>query len=294
MEFLRSQELPADPPDASFREARGLKLIIAPVFLALAVLAFPPIFRWVFDPKPTSTLALGLVSVILALVGAAAGHDLKMSFRSTNWILRAWPRGLLVKYRSFRNAHLPEEGPIAVLFAPHEIEGIGRLIRWVPTKRGRKRKEILLDIVLVEGDYGELAERLERERREIEACPTPFIGFKDTYRTVRLVDGRVLRIEWDTTAATTVPGLDEALENLERLVPIRQEPWEGQGVETKVELPVDPADEARLRELAAAGRTLEAVRLARRIYGVPLKEARERVDALGPTGRGAGTGAGPA
>jgi hypothetical protein len=133
-----------------------------------------------------------------------------------------------------------------------------------------------LEIKLRDPGLDELKERIAHERKR--RIPSRF-GSKGVFRhyPVRVRGDDVIQIDWRDTQTATAPGLKAAAAILARRFPAR-----GQ---TERERPdADALDrhgqEAEILNLVEAGRTIQAVKLTKRLYGFSTTDAKIFIDDL--------------
>jgi hypothetical protein len=201
--------------------------------------------------------------------------------RPSNWLLRAATEGLYVKFRSFLNHRLPEADAIVVLIPKNAVT-------WVRSHRSRSWRvsdkdveteridRFLLEIKLAGVDLAPLREALEAERNRW--VPGKRAGrSRFGHAPVRVVDDDIVQIEWRSNTSRTTPALGVALERLAASYPVAP------AVETEIGRPsqgLGPEHEAQLREHVERGERIEAMTLARRLYGISLTEAKKKIDEL--------------
>ncbi len=284
MRFLREDEVPERHGDWTFREARVGKLAAFLVFLALMVAALAIAIEPDLLPRRfrlPRAIAL-FVAAGMALFVAFTLYTLRAAMGRSNWIVRYDGRDLYVKYRSYLNRHLDDDGPVVVHLPGDEIAWVRRTAERlrVPSSR-RSRRDVEervthIDIRLAHQDTTELESRLAEERRK-EAPRIRRTRTKAHHYPVQLVEPDLLRIEWNSPRSTVRPGVDETLRILAGSFPVREARQLGQPPAEHLD---EGAREARIRRLAESGRVLSAVKLARRTYGLNETEAREFVDGL--------------
>jgi hypothetical protein len=187
---------------------------------------------------------------------------------------------VLVKFRSFANAHFNPNDEVVVSFPQNEIA-------WV-----RQRREKLLSPSSEGGaltqsfSYLELglknvdAALLERRLAEERARRPPPARIETISRDypVRLLDGPVLQIRWRGGSNCITPAIKKVLNELSRFAPLR----DPVGDEIDASAPgLTPEDsQSRILALAERGEMIAATKLARECYGGALAEAKQFVEEL--------------
>lgn len=100
-----------------------LPAVALPVFLAVKL----------WDEAPLALRVLGGVVMLLVMLfwtmvlGGLAG-GVAACFRPSNWVMKATPEGIYLKFRSYLNAHYPEDGP-TVVYLPYGDLASARRVR---------------------------------------------------------------------------------------------------------------------------------------------------------------------
>jgi len=226
-----------------------------------------------------------LVSVLFSIPTLLSFFSFKKSLAPSNWILLISPNQVLVKFRSYLNLHLPEDDPQVVQFHPSEIEHARitkkRLTSWGPRNSKRTSFHTFLDLSIMENDLGPLREQIKYERN-LKMPPTgKFIkqSSRSKHYPVSVVDDRVVRIEWRSHTEFITPRIKKALVKLSeegiRIETLQKEVIDlTRGKDNKKQM------EDNILHLVERGKTLAAVRLARKAYGLSLVEAKAFVEDL--------------
>ncbi len=276
--LLREDQAPA-AGTALVARLRGWPLLI--LFLVTA-----PVSVAALSAPIAMSGVSGLENVVLYGIAAMIGLPMALmawmalgSFRATqrpsNWVLQAGDDGLYVKFRSPFNHHLPPNDPV-VLFIPRLAVGWLRAHRrkswWLGSKPGHEHatKESYLEIKLKRQDTADLVRGLAEERQRR-------VGWTTGHAPLRVLDEDLLRVEWHTHRGSLTPKIDQTIRFLARTYAINL-PETSTGAKAAE---LDPAaQEARLLELVERGEQIQAVKLARRLYGFNTTEAHRFVKGL--------------
>lgn len=279
MRFHTSPDAPAVHHDLIFRPSRivgVIELVMALFLLSLSI----PIFiggagGWSDLFGCCCWLAVIAPFVIVFL------HSSVRAFSGEGWLVRYDGRRLLIKFRSHLNAALPRGDEVVVELTVPEIVSIGKTTerRFTPTTRkssvGGKEKIVYLDVTLHE-PAKELEARLHAERqRYIETWTGSHINL---HYPVRVVDDRIIRIEWRSSTTWMSPGINRILASLGETVPVRPPRLM---ISDMVTPGTDQAaKETQIIALIEQGRMLDAIRVVRSLYGLSLGEAKQFVEEL--------------
>ena len=302
LKFVTEAEVPERPGDLVAREAWVGRLMVAAILLALG--CGVPVFaggaassEWNFGLSAWAVFDLVfasigvLVVVVVSLVSLLAGFGFLTeglaALKPGNWVLRAGADGLYIKLRRFSDHRLPKDDPIVAYIPRRELRwlrGHGQLARQVDKSGevssheddalGRQR---YLEIALHGGGAREIEERLEGERALW--CPTFIKGVRAKAKgaAVSVRPDGVLRIDWTTKGTRLRPRLAETLERLARDYPPAPE------LETEQAQAKDlgrAAQEQRLLDMLRQGNTIDAVIVAKDLYGFTTTEAKRFLDEL--------------
>ncbi len=251
-----------------------LFLVTAPI--SVAALSAPIVMSGVSGLE--NVVLYGIAAMIglpMALMAWMALGSFRATQRPSNWVLQAGDDGLYVKFRSPFNHHLPPDDPV-VLFIPRLAVGWLRAHRrkswWLGSKPGREyaTRDTFLEIKLKRRDTADLARRLAEERQRR-------VGWTAGHAPLRVLGEDLLRVEWHTHRGSLTPKIDQAIRFLARTYAINL-PETSTGARTAE---LDPAaQESRLLELVERGERIQAVKLARRLYGFDTTEAQRFVKGL--------------
>ena len=231
---------------------------------------------------------VGLVVFIVSLfAGLAFLSTVLAALRSSNWVLRASPVGLYLKFRAYTNHRLPAADEV-VLFLPrrrvHWLRAHAEMARHIP--RGGERtvvrdtalsKQQYLEIALDDEDLEELSERLERERRLWTPTLLPGVRQKSTGAPISVRSDGTLRIDWKTRATRLSPRLSRFVD---ALGPRYRWAEEISAIQDEIKDLKPATQHARLVEMVRQGNTIDAVILAKNLYGLTTTEAKAKLDKL--------------
>lgn len=219
----------------------------------------------------------GLLSLLIAVFCADA---VRAALAPSNWLLRARPEGIFLRYRSHQNGFAEPGQPVAVFLPRDEIaylqnrvtRTLGRDAEGRETQNHRDE----LRIRLTHGETDPLARALLQERGRVGARR---FGISTTARhyPVRLAAADEILVDWAGPDKSTNPTLDRLLPMLASQFPVRELTRHGH---------VPYADlsraeqEDQLADLAAAGDIISAVKIAKELYGFDTTQARRFVEQL--------------
>ncbi len=303
--FIAEAEVPERPGDLVAREAWLGRFITGVALLGLG--CGTPVFAggvafsgsdWQFELSAWALVDLvfaaigGLVVVVVTLVCLLAGFgflsEALAAQRPDNWLLRAGPEDLYIKLRRFSDHRLPAEDPIVAHIPRREVRWLrahGQRARRVG-RRGEHRsheddalgRQGYLEIALHGQEaVQEIAARLTRERTLWGPTFIKGVRSKAKGAAVSARPGGVIRIDWTTKGTRLKPKLAAALEHLARHYPQASE------LETEQAQAKDlgrEAQEARLLDMVHQGNTIDAVIVAKDLYGFTTTEAKRFLDEL--------------
>jgi hypothetical protein len=198
--------------------------------------------------------------------------------RPSNWLLRAADDGLHVKYRSYLNYKFPTEDPVVAFIPRQEVAWIR--VRRRDSERTTEGETMVwrrfLEIKLHGDDTSELSERLGDERQR---TAPGVMGWKTKvlHYPVRLLPDAIVQLEWRSPGTSIRPGIDRAIEILGRWYRVADALDEDQPSPGKLDR---AQQEARLIEMTERGEIMNAVALAKQIYGFDTTQAKNFVDDL--------------
>ena len=308
MKLLREAAVPKRPDDLVARESWGSRLGAAVVLATLACGAGGLIGLLLFGgdvtgwrPELSSLFGLALygviglialVTLVLALVGGAGFlNDAIAAMKPGNWVLRASQRGLYIKLRHFADGRLPSEDPVVAFVARRDVrwlrghDQLARRLGWSGESRSGRddalAKQVYLEID-VAADLAAISDRLEQERRAWIATAIPGIRRRALGAGVSVRPDGVLRIDWRTRATRLKPKLKDVLADLARAYPLAADLATEQQQAQHLD---HAAQEQRLIDMARQGNMIDAVVIARDLYGVSTTEAKQEIERLMEPGR---------
>jgi hypothetical protein len=199
MQFFRLADVPSQRGEQVFSYSR-FRAVLGAALLAGSALA-------AFLLASSHDAWLGYyISGLLLLVLLIYHKLVTRRFRSSNWLLRATTEGLLVKFRSYLNAHF-DDRDLTVVFIPYsEIISatLVRDVRVLPDHNGRSkggatrsaRRMVELE---VDADCAALSKLLANERERIFGKSVLGAGKVSTryqHLPVHLLASKRLQIEW--------------------------------------------------------------------------------------------------
>ena len=273
MRLLRFADVEISPRDRVFYHSRVRALLWAlAAILASAALLFHAIsVRWIFGDYLAAVLLLFLLLMHKFITAC---------FRPSNWLVRMNDQGLFIQFRSYLNYHLPADD-LTVVFVPYQEIRSARLVcerARVPDAEGRTATQTLRYVEFeLAGDTGPLAKALAAESAEPAPKEKRWYGSTSTlYQDypVRMASPPFLRVRW-----SVVPRAQTFLDALRPYTTIADTVLISQD-SAHLESLGREEQQQRLRELAQRGETIQAIYIARRLYGSGLSEAREMVEGL--------------
>jgi hypothetical protein len=267
---------------ASFREARWPHLVACVLLAAFAAGCL--VMSWLaptFERGMLGVLALGLGIAGALLCGfgtlVSASH-LVSSLRRSNWLLRYGPEGLLIKFRSYQDAHLAERHPTVAFLAAGEIARV--VLSRRATGVGRDPADeygqhVFLDVHLARGDATALAEAIARDQQA--AAPSGAgLCRRHAHMPVWVPERGVIRLAWRDAGSRIAGSAERALAVLGATLTVeREQPQETAWRELHgAEL------DGRLRRMCEQGDTLRALSIARSRYDLSQRDARAFLERL--------------
>jgi len=269
MRIRRESEIFPITGETIFRQSRIMSLTMPIIMLSmfgsvtamLWVGALPKLFWF-------SLVVLGLILWPIFKATAAA-------FRSTNWVLRVRDDHVVVKFRSHRNHHFPDELPATVEIPMEEIAVVRKRSQRasVPSDDGVTTwTQTYLEIRLKHHDTDNLREALAAERREKGPLRGRFIKSQGyaVHNPVSIPECDVIRVTWRDRQDWLSPSIRKALDLFGQYVAIDAD--ERVERETWDKLSDDEFDDAVL-ELCMGGNRIDAVKLLVERRGYTTTEA---------------------
>lgn len=271
--LFRDSDVPKASAGGTFRYSRGSAALMAALVLGTGV-ALVAVGR--AQGNPFAYYIAALLFAFLWIYEAM----LLARFRPTNWLVRVTNRGLYIKFRSYLNHHFPEGDPTAVFipFREMRLTRVVRELQQVPDTDGRgtmTRRRTVVEIELKD-DAPEIEQVLAAERSAEAPKQGRWYGSgagKYRHYPVRMATPRIIALEWGV-----VPRAAEFLSVMAVHTPV--EASETVRDYTALGALKQHAQESRLLELTENGRLMDAVRLARSLYGYDLTQATRFIEGL--------------
>lgn len=252
---------------------------IGAAVLQLGMMAFAGVmvYKYAVGKVPLLIMLL-FVSTLLFFMLLPVG-SLRRSFQSTNWLLAVGLDRLWIKYRSYLNSHFPPEDLQIVELLFSEIKSVclvrQKEITYVgPGNKSRTQFAKYLEFILYEPFSPELPAALQAERN-VKDNPDKKIRYRSLDYPLQTKGNNSFRV----CMSGIRPGWKAVLRNLETngitITPERRETLD-------YTLPLEDKKQMddQLINLVEQGKTLAAVKLARRRYGMGLTDARQFVKEL--------------
>ena len=283
LSFNRASAVPETSDDLVYREGDIGKFAALVTFATLGIICIGATLWMLLLPGYQRALAFipGFYGIVLVLLTWIAWRSHRAALGPMNWLVRAAPRGLYIKFRSYLNHGFPEEDRV-VLYLPKEE------IAWIRAhRRNEKRHQAdteratidvrhdYLEIGLKGADLSALAEQLAIERAHREPGQTVFRHYPVSIR-----EGGIVAVEWRSGHGRTRPRLARAVTQLESFYSTVAFTPDKESQDAPVEQLAAGEQGDRILELALKGEITEAVRLARRLYGYDLTQAKTYVEDL--------------
>lgn len=276
MRLMHPAQVPVNDRDQLFVYSRLQAMVAALLFII--VTGVVTYLLWLKDPWPSYILL-----AILVLFGLAFRNMLTARFKPEHWLLRLTYDGMYIKFRSYLNAHFPDDEP-TVVFIPHsEVRSARYRVEKQevpdhdesnrPTTATKTTKLVELELA---GDSKLLGEALRRERRYAVDGKIAAMSHRFHHLPVRLPSADKLQIEW-----AVVPKAQTLLDALARHTLVRPAETSSKDF-VNFETLSQAAQESRLLELAESGDKIGAIAMARRLYGYDLSQAKEFIEGLAP------------
>jgi hypothetical protein len=280
MEFYRLDEVPEGPGERVYRYGWAGNVIgsLALGITGVLCIAFPT-YGWLTGQRaawaaawlvPSGLCLVWMARVVVRTVGPCLDQR-------TNWLMRQTPNGLVLKFRSPYNTHLPREDVVAVRIGYGEIAWARKTteVRVVATSDGSANRVYRhMDLRIASDDMAALADHLRAERAREAPWEKHWWGRtrgKANDYPVQVAADDVIRITWRAR-----PGLNQALASLRHVITVAP-PLKVKGDFYALKA-LSPADqEARVRTLAAEGDVTAAVAAAEVAWGLSTTDAVRRV-----------------
>ncbi len=281
MQLLKLSDVQLTSDSRIFRESVLVHLIATLIFAAAVI----GVYFWYKSGE--LPLNFALPSGIICLIGSMiCFRCFKKALARTNWLFAVGPDRVLIKFRSFLNADLPEDDPQVISLSLPEIESaqITTLRLRYPGSENKTTTEFqkYLDLFVKPDNLQQLKERLKYERAAKVTIQTR-IGKKSSkshHYPVSVVDNKVIRILWKSPSSHVKPGIEKVVNLLDRQrVTINPTQSRAKNYTQSAVEKGAGADE-KILELAKQGKDIAARRLTQQVYGYDMKQARKFIEDL--------------
>ena len=284
--FLSEDAAIATAADFVAREVWVGRLAVALVLLAMGAAPVWLGYETVQDP-PLTGLPL-IVQIGLYGIAAIIGLIVVLAaLKPSNWVLRAGPHGLDVKLRNFADHRLPR-GDAIVLRIPK------REVRWIRAHDEKARhvgrsgdtasheddtlvRQGYLEIQLHDDNLSAVQATLSNERRRWVPTPIKGVTQKGKGAPVGIRSNGILRIDWHTKGTRLRPKLAAALAHLAKdygtAPTLESEQAQAKTLDRE-------AQEARLLDMVQQGNVIDAVIVAKDLYGFSTSDAKRYIEDL--------------
>lgn len=269
--LMREKDVPATTRDLVFRASR-----LYAILFMLACLGFCAWMVVVHHPRaPLNYYISGVILLALILMRRLV----TARFHQSNWLVRASDDGLFIHFRSYLNDRLSAEDSTVVFLGYSDIRSarlVHERLRTLDSDGEKTETRRLVELELAV-DPTPLAQALATECSRPGAPQKRWYGSSTTlYRDypVLMQSPPFLRVEW-----RAVPSATAFLEGLRQRVEIAP-PIKTSEDFANLKGLTREQQEQRLRDLNQRGQTIEAVHLARRLYGMDLTQASKFVKEL--------------
>lgn len=271
MQFMRLADVPIDQHDRVFRYSPVRALLVASsIICASGGLA---LFGW----RQQAGLAYYVAGVLLLGLVVMSKFVLAR-FQPSNWLVRLNDQGMFLQFRSYLNQHFPAKDLTIVFIPYHEIRSVAlvqersnipyRDLDRPLAERSYVQRRRLVEIELT-GGLAPLAQALAGESTKRPSSVTLYKHYP-----VRMTSPPFVQVEWGV-----VPGPDVLVDALRQYTNIAS-PIEVSHDYANLEGLSREEQEMRLLSLVEAGKTLDAVYVARKLYSYDLTQARAFVESL--------------
>ena len=267
MDLLSSNQVNVNPNYIVYKNSPFLAFV---AFLVITALLVIPIVLWIYGRLSSGFVIFsGFFVLIFSIIYF---RKFLKTLKPDNWVVCLADNYMLIKFRSFQNTHLSKEDVQIIRLQYSEISSfsIGKKTRNTPSASGGKRYEFIkyLDLHLNTDTYN-LNIQLNRERNMKRVS-------RALHYYVFVTGKNTIRIHWLDTQTAIHPNLKHIANSLaaKGLCQIQNE-----GSDKVV--PVKMFDEDRdILDLHENGLHIEAISLARRLYGMNLAEAKSYVQKI--------------
>jgi len=303
LRFITAAEVPERAGDLVAREAWAGRLFAASILLGFGLGV--PLLAWNFSSGAAWSLDLsarswfefvvfgiggltvGVVALVCLLAGLGFLAEALAAMKSTNWVLRGGAEGLYVKLRRFSDFRLPAGDPIVAVIPRRELRWlrghgqrarrVGRSGEHASHEDDALGRQAYLEIALHGAGASEIEARLKRERALWCATWVKGVRAQAKGAAVSLRPGGVIRIDWTTKGTRLRPKPGAALEQLARDYPLAPELETEQAQAKRLDR---ETQETRLLDMVRQGNTIDAVIVAKDLYGFTTTEAKRFLDEL--------------
>jgi len=281
MTLLRASQLPPGDGDSVFRCSRWRAALLALVVFSCGVGC---VYFGIRQPAGVSRYVGYYVGAIVLVGLLVLQRYITARFRPSNWLARLNASGVYLQFRSYLNDVLPDVDETVVFIGYHEIRSARLVIErttFADAEGGRATKTTRFVEFDVAADVALLAKALSVERARAAPSEHHWYGTSSTLYNdypVQVEGPSFVRVRWSAT-----PGASKFLEALKPAVQIAP-PLSLFEDLTMLAAQTPEHQEQQLLKLAAAGQTMVAIYLARRLYGFDLTTAKTFVDRLRQSG----------
>jgi len=281
MTLLRASQLQPGGGDRVFRYSQWRAALLALVILSFGVGC---LYFGIRQPAGVSRYVSYYVGAIILLGLLTLQRYVTARFRHSNWLARLDASGLYVQFRSYLNYTVSNVDETVVFIGYEEIRSARLVIehtKFTDAEGHRATKTTRYVELDVTADVTSLAKALSVERARPAPSEKHWYGTSRTLYNdypVQVERPSFVRVRWSAT-----PRASKFLEALKPAVEIAPPLSLSEDLTTLAAL--TPEDQVQqLLKLDAGGQTIEAIYLARRLYGFNLTTAKTFVDRLRQSG----------
>jgi len=281
MTLLRASQLLPGDGGRVFRYSRWRAAVLALVMFGFGVGC---LYFGIRQPPGVGRYASYYVGAALLLGLLTLQRHVTARFRVSNWLARLDASGLYVQFRSYLNYALADGDETVVFISYQEIRSARLVIehtRFADAEGARATKTTRFVELDVTADVAPLVKALSVERARAGPTEKRWYGTSRTLYNdypVHVERPSFVRVRWSAT-----PRASHFLEALKPVVEIAA-PLSLSEDLTTLAAQTPEHQEQQLLKLDAAGQTIEAIYLARRLYGFDLTAAKTFVDRLRQSG----------
>ncbi|MEH6405552.1 MAG: hypothetical protein V7750_19430 [Sneathiella sp.] len=234
-----------------------------------------------------ASLVIGSVALVCLIVGLLFMSSCIAALKSSNWTLLATPQGLYVNIRSYMDFRLPLSDKVVVFIPKKEIRKLhlrGQKFRVLQNKSQSYRQTddqietySFLEISLYGRELSLVSDCLKNER--LKYGPTFVKGVRSSAKgsAIEVLAGGIIKIHWKTKATRLTPNLVTVEELLKPYYSLYHR---GGSEPPPIRDLKQDEQELRLLDLVESGNMIDAVILAREIYGFGLTDAKNFISDL--------------